>query len=353
VRAIAVLAVIAFHASYGRIRGGYLGVEMFFVLSGFLITTLLLDEWAELRTVKLRHFYARRAARLFPALAITIVGVYAVYLVGHNGPNIRTALLGLLEVVFYVGNWGSAFGHNILGPLGHTWSLAIEEQFYVIFPILLLLALRRGWRPRTLVVVAAGLIAASWLERALFSIHNDAFAYFRSDARAGTLVLGVLLGVVLATPRGRMILGRVASAPIAAFALGVIVVATVITGRGLIAYGVVLPVVAIGTAIIIAHIVTGASLVTKGLALRPLRWIGRRSYGLYLYSFPIVYYVNSQRLRSGHAEEEAVRFGLAFAVAACSYRFVEAPILRRVRFKRVRHGAPSAPTELEHVAPLT
>lgn len=129
----------------GRITGGFLGVEMFFVLSGFLITTLLLDEWAASGTLRLRRFYLRRAARLFPALAITIIGVYTLYAVGRPGPGVipKHATFRLLAVIFYVGNWLAATGHGVAGYLSHTWSLAIEEQFYLVFPVLLLLALRR------------------------------------------------------------------------------------------------------------------------------------------------------------------------------------------------------------------
>ena len=140
VRAFAVLAVVALHGGT-HLNGGFIGVDVFFVLSGFLITTLLLQEWRARGDFRLRAFYVRRARRLLPALALTLVGVtvlVAAFAWYYDG-GVRYGF-AVLSVIFYAGNWVAAFTvhQGALGPLTHTWSLAIEEQFYLLWPLLLL-----------------------------------------------------------------------------------------------------------------------------------------------------------------------------------------------------------------------
>jgi peptidoglycan/LPS O-acetylase OafA/YrhL len=190
-RAIAVLAVLAYHLQLGWASGGYLGVDLFFVLSGFLITTLLLEEWIGTGTLSLTNFWARRAKRLLPALFL-VVAALAVYLVvdahfggaGANGLVDLSALRGdALSTLLYVSNWHAIYAHQSYfaqfstpSPLQHTWSLAIEEQFYLVWPPVLLLLLRlsgRSWRQLGLLVAVAMALLSAGLMALLFHPGGD------------------------------------------------------------------------------------------------------------------------------------------------------------------------------------
>ena len=156
-RGLAVLSVMVFHS--GLIAGGWLGVDVFFALSGFLITSLLLEEYARTGRINLRYFYMRRALRLLPAL-VTLVAVLAVVLLATTSREYRIYLvLYVAAVLFYFANWVEPFGIPLAWGFGHTWSLAIEEQFYVVWVAMFLLVAAKFARPRVvlwLLVVAGG-----------------------------------------------------------------------------------------------------------------------------------------------------------------------------------------------------
>jgi peptidoglycan/LPS O-acetylase OafA/YrhL len=282
VRAIAILAVLAFHS--GALRGGFIGVDIFFVLSGFLITTLLLQEWRETGRIRFADFYRRRAARLLPALFVTIAAVAVIYEVSSSfGLHTDRGFAGIAAaVLFYSGNWIIALsqGNIPFGLLAHTWSLAIEEQFYLVWPVLLLLLLslsrRKNLRP--LLAIALTLAVASALLRfVLWNAHTGGNIYFRTDTRADGLLLGCALAVVYSTGSGRAVLARYAGrqtiavlavTAMAFFALSMTPRADLLYDGGLFA-------VALAAATTIAHIVSAQqSLPTRILASVPFVWIG-------------------------------------------------------------------------------
>jgi peptidoglycan/LPS O-acetylase OafA/YrhL len=335
IRAIAILAVLAFHSGTPLV-GGFIGVDIFFVLSGFLITTLLLQEWSRTHTIRLGNFYLRRARRLLPALFVTIAGVGVIYALD---PDLRGGVgfaAAAAAVVFYVGNWVTVFaGLSGLGLLDHTWSLAIEEQFYILWPPLVLVCLRRNWQPRRLLVLTLILGCASAALRAvLWTEHSGSNVYFRSDARADGLLLGCALAVAYSTEQGRRLLQRcVASWIPPVVAAGVLLgfgLRVGVTDRFVFLGG--LSLVAVCSAVLIAHVVMAErSWVTRTLGFSTLAWIGARSYGMYLFHIPIFHVCGS--LLSGQPGRVVVPTQVAVTIvaAAASYRWVESYFLRRSR----------------------
>ncbi|HTZ10014.1 MAG TPA: acyltransferase, partial [Acidimicrobiales bacterium] len=239
VRAVAVAGVIAYHFGLGWARGGYLGVDVFFVLSGFLITALLLEEWAGTGRIALPAFWGRRARRLLPALFVVVatVMVWAFVLDRANpatmsGPATTAALAKLrgdaLATLFYVANWRPVTLEN-LSPLSHTWSLAVEEQFYIVWPLVVvaLLRLRRTrWRRSGLVLCLGGALASA-LDLALRYTPADVVRlYSETDTRAFELLAGAALAMVAAArpqpgPRARRLLhGAAVPAGLGLLAMG-------------------------------------------------------------------------------------------------------------------------------------
>ncbi len=219
-RGVAVIGVVAYHLQIGWAKGGYLGVDLFFVLSGFLITTLLLEEWVGTGRVNLGAFWGRRARRLLPALFLVVLAL-ALYLIcnavwGGPGANGLIDLSGLrgdaIATLLYVNNWHLIFAHQSYfaqfstpSPLQHTWSLAIEEQFYLVWPPLLLVVLRygrRGWRRVGVTVTIALGVGSSVLMAALFHPGVDpSRIYYGTDTRLFDLMAGATLAFLVAARR--------------------------------------------------------------------------------------------------------------------------------------------------------
>jgi peptidoglycan/LPS O-acetylase OafA/YrhL len=219
-RGLAVMGVVAYHLQIGWARGGYLGVDLFFVLSGFLITTLLLEEWVGTGRVNLVAFWGRRARRLLPALFLVVLAL-ALYLVcnalfGGPGANGLIDLSGLrgdaLATLLYVNNWHLIFAHQSYfaqfstpSPLQHTWSLAIEEQFYLVWPPVLLVLLkygRRGWRRVGVTLTVALGVGSSVLMAALFHPGVDpSRIYYGTDTRLFDLMAGATVAFLAAARR--------------------------------------------------------------------------------------------------------------------------------------------------------
>ena len=198
VRGIAVAAVLLFHGGY--LAGGFLGVDLFFVLSGFLITSLLLADGSGAGRIRLAHFWARRARRLFPALGATLLGV-ALYAMLFASPEERADIRAdAWATMLYVPNWRAVFAERDYwalfrtpSPLQHTWSLGIEEQFYLVWPLALagVLAVCGRRTPRAVCVgslaLAAASVAAMWT---LYDPRNPSRVYFGTDTRAAAILLG-------------------------------------------------------------------------------------------------------------------------------------------------------------------
>jgi peptidoglycan/LPS O-acetylase OafA/YrhL len=335
VRALAVLAVLAFHAEVPGFSGGYLGVSVFFTLSGFLITTLLVNEAETTGRVSAGAFYARRARRLLPAsvLCIGLIVVLAAVTDLFDGvADLRAHVVGsLLQVV----NWVLLFGDGsyqqlfqqaagTASPLEHYWSLSIEEQFYWLWP-LAFLALTRVAKTRRSQTALLGLITA------LFAISSPVIAgvwggdaaYWATPARMAEILIGGVLALVVtgrSLPRWWSI-----AAPAALLALAVAVVTFPTSGGP--AYAGMLPLVAVGSAALLLGLQVEGP-VRAALSIAPLVWLGKISYGVYLYHWPVYVIVDERRTDLDGAPLVILRLAITLAIAQVSYMLVELPIRR-------------------------
>jgi peptidoglycan/LPS O-acetylase OafA/YrhL len=347
VRAFAILAVLAFHGGT-RLTAGFIGVDIFFVLSGFLITSLLFQESSDRGTIHLHRFYGRRARRLLPALFLTIVAVGVIYAVDEGLNHGFSYRLQALVAIFYGANWVIAIqGGSPLGLLNHIWSLAIEEQFYILWPPLLVVALHSRWSRERLALLLVLAAAASGVLRAtLWIVGMRQGLYFRTDTHAD----GLLLGCALAAARGTRMLNVLSAAGrslIPAVLAGIVLVLLALgpMTRSWFQFTIGYPIVAICAAVVINHAVTSdQSILTRTLALRPLVWIGARSYGMYLFFLPTFAVVTQSVLHLDFWATFAVRIGVVFVAAATSYRFVESRFLRKSRL-------PGAPPHVQRAEP--
>ena len=330
VRALAVLAVMVYHFGQGWLPGGYIGVDVFFVLSGYLITTLLVQNLPE--PVRARTFWERRARRLFPALAVMLLAVFGYAL---TVPALeQAAIRGQgIATVLYVNNWwllhsGTQYfdAYQQFSPLLHTWTLSVEEQWYLLFPLLLLLlvALRR-FRWRWVFALVAVLCASSVLWTAWLASHGAPVdrLYLGTDTRAQQLLLGALLGIlgVRQVAAGRARFGYVPAVGVIGLLglLGVVVMFAVWPqGRWVPAQ---LALAAVFSAMLIAG-AGSATAVTRLLRVEPLRRIGLISYGLYLWHWPIAVMIGPDQTNA----PTVVRLLLTFLAAAVSYLVVERPV---------------------------
>jgi peptidoglycan/LPS O-acetylase OafA/YrhL len=344
-RGVAVLVVVLFHARVPFVDGGFLGVSLFFTLSGFLITSLLLAEHAEHGTISLRRFYTRRARRLLPAayLCLLLVALAGVWW----GAGQRADLPGdLIASVANVANWRFAFAATdyadiFLGapsPVAHFWSLAIEEQIYLVLPLVVVLALRRG--RSTLGWVTAFLLAVSLA--AIFVTTDRDLVYNGTHTRAAELLVGVGLAVYLARDRrgaGPSRWERWGWVPgsIAGLAFIVVVVAGSLDQAWIYRGG--LPVVAFVSAALIAAVVH-ERFPDRVLDVRPLVMLGRYSYGIYLFHWPVFLLLDAERTNLGPVTLFAVRCVATGVLTFASARLLEQPVrLGRVPRSNVRFVA--------------
>jgi peptidoglycan/LPS O-acetylase OafA/YrhL len=351
VRALAVLAVMGFHEGASELSGGFLGVDIFFVLSGFLITDLLVTRYDTLGRLDLRDFWTRRARRLLPALAVMLVVVTAAASVTE--PDQETSLRpALLAAVAYTSNWYQILHHvsyfdafrqlTAPAPLDHLWSLAIEEQFYLLWPLILWFLLFRlnGRRSRITVTLLAA--AASALVMALqYTPGGDPSAvYYGTDTHASALLIGAALA--LACP-----LASLASLPAAqtkrldaAGVAGLAVLAWAIghfSGNDPAVYPVGLILAALAAGCLVAA-AAGNGVIAVITSVPPLRWVGVRSYGMYLWHWPVIA-LAAALAGSGPTSAWAwvIETGITIALAAASWRFIETPILQNGLHATVRH----------------
>jgi peptidoglycan/LPS O-acetylase OafA/YrhL len=351
VRALAVLAVMGFHEGASELSGGFLGVDIFFVLSGFLITDLLVTRYDTLGRLDLRDFWTRRARRLLPALAVMLVVVTAAASVIE--PDQETSLRpALLAAVAYTSNWYQIL-HRVSyfdafrqltapAPLDHLWSLAIEEQFYLLWPLILWFLLFRlnGRRSRITVTLLAA--AASALVMALqYTPGGDPSAvYYGTDTHASALLIGAALA--LACP-----LASLASLPAAqtkrldaAGVAGLAVLAWAIghfSGNDPAVYPVGLILAALAAGCLVAA-AAGNGVIAVITSVPPLRWVGVRSYGMYLWHWPVIALAAAL---AGSGPTSAwvwvIETSVTIALAAASWRFLETPILQNGLRATLRH----------------
>jgi peptidoglycan/LPS O-acetylase OafA/YrhL len=357
-RGLAVAAVLAFHSGFGWAGGGFLGVSAFFTLSGFLITTLLLTEAAATGRIGLRAFWARRFRRLLPAALMALGGIVLFGAFVADADQLRALRGDVLAALGDVANWWFVFTGDsyaelftLPSPVQHFWSLAIEEQFYLTFPVLVVgvLALRRGRRPALLAVLGALAVASCALSFVLRDPGTDVErVYYGTDTRAVELLAGALLAVVAFGPlrplnadgrHGDHLRSKVRrwGAPLTAWA-GAAALVTMIavwmtaaqTDEWLYRGGFTLH-AALAVLVIAAAVRPGP--VRSLLAFEPLRRLGIISYGVYLYHWPVFLWLSPERTGTDGWPLFALRAAVTFVLADLSYRFVEAPIRsgRRMR----------------------
>jgi peptidoglycan/LPS O-acetylase OafA/YrhL len=343
-RAVAVLAVLAYHFGAGWLQGGFLGVDLFFVLSGYLITSLLLLEWQRDDTIHFGAFWARRARRLLPALLVVLIAIALwgrFVLSSDQWGGLRADEIWTL---FYGANWhfiSSAQSYFSPEPsmLRHAWSLAIEEQFYLVWPLLVFACLRltRGKHALLVGLCVVGTAGSVLVMTSHFTPGADpSRAYYGTDARASQLLIGALLAVLLIhwVPRARA--SRLALQCLGV--LGAIVTVVLVLERPR-PRDMALPggflVFAISAALVIAAIVQPSRNPLRAvLCLRPIRWIGAVSYGVYLWHFPVSVALTRARLTGWGWDIPGwqitvLRLAATFGISALSYYLIELPIRQR------------------------
>ncbi len=378
IRALSVLAIIAFHTGLNSVPGGFYGVDSFFVLSGFLITSLLVKEWGGTGTIRLRRFWAGRARRLLPALFL-LVAVIGIVLAVVPGVLATPHVLGdALSTVFYVSNWYSIHGgvtyfslSSQPSPLLHTWSLAIEEQFYLVWPLVVLTVLKLGTAPRArrvrghrvgvlgggrmllvprpparrdpewtrrrrlhvlFAVACLGSLASAFLMVLLAPDGYTTRAYYGTDTRAQALLVGAAVAIGLTLWREgsrRRWFTRLASVLAIAGVAGTAALWVTTNENSTFAFsgGFLIASVAAG-AVVLGCAVAPRSLVVRILELPPLPQWGRISYGVYLWYWPVLLVMTGQRLHWGVYPLFLARVGITVAIAAISFDLVEMPIRR-------------------------
>jgi peptidoglycan/LPS O-acetylase OafA/YrhL len=368
-RALAVMAVVAYHLGLGWVPGGMLGVGVFFTLSGYLITDLLLAQYHRNGRLDLTDFWRRRARRLLPAVLVMLVVVLAwvTALDRSQLPALRGVAISALG---YVSNWWLIAQHSSYfarfgppSPLGHLWSLAVEEQFYLVWPWLLWLGLRwaRG-RPGGLGLLAKGtllLAVASAIEMGLLYTpgYDPTRVYDGTDTRAFALLIGAALAFAWPSRRltghvadgARRILDAAGGAGLATIVILILCTNeySAFVYRG----GMVL--LSVATLLVVGAAASPASRIGQLLGVRPLRWIGVRSYGIYLWHYPIIVLTTPA---SGHVsfERGTLQLTASILAAALSWKYIEEPVRHGVlgrTWNRVRGDGTFVDFNLAHLNP--
>ncbi len=353
-RGIAVLAVVLYHFTPEVLPGGFLGVDVFFVLSGFLITSLLVREFESTGGIALREFWGRRARRLLPALLLILL-VVAGYVVFFAGPaEAQHVSEDGLAALFYVGNWRflasgqpyiQQYAAQAASPLRHMWSLAIEEQFYLIWPLVVggLGAVvgrgtgragRRRRKFRRVVLCVCVVVAAASLLRMsmLYQPVDPNRVYYGTDTRIFAMLFGAALGALtVGTPTivNRWWRGSVVAAGCVASAALVAVMATItITSSSLYTGGYGL-VAAAMLLVLAAAAQPGANPLGWILGWRPLVGLGLISYGVYLWQWPATVWITTGSTGASGVALFALRWAATLAAALVSYFLVEQPVRQR------------------------
>jgi peptidoglycan/LPS O-acetylase OafA/YrhL len=337
IRAVAIAAVLLYHSDIFWFPGGLLGVEVFFVLSGYLITSLLLGELQSVNRIRIGEFLTRRARRLLPALFVMLAVVSAIFVAFLPGEVAR--IRGdVAAAASYTSNWyliGSDHSYFVSfarpSPFGHLWSLAIEEQFYLLWPPLLLLLWRTVRRRRKIAgTIVAGAAASVALLSLLHHGGDPSRIYYGTDTRAAGLLIGAALAV-LWRPFADEHRPHATSRSVDA--------ATIVSGGFLVyafmrfddlssfTYRPGMLLVSLATALLIASCVHPNARIGRVLATAPFRWLGKRSYSVYIWYYPVFVLTRpGVDLDISIGSAFALRLAVTLTLAELSYRFVEQPV---------------------------
>lgn len=319
-RGIAALAVLLFHAQLGFAENGYVGVDVFFALSGFLITSILLGELGRTGGLRLGRFYVRRILRLYPALVSTCVLVVAA---GTATGQLGEVAPGAVAALVYLANWWMYTEHP--APLlEHTWTLAIEEHFYALWPVLLIgLFSRRWWLRLTVVAVCVVLLAV------LFSPWPEPITHVRATYLRGfPIVWGSILAWATRRPTTgipRRVVGTTGAGALIGL-LAVLLVPWSLPERWLTGPNSVTGLLSM--CVLAAIVLAPGTSVSTALSLVPLRWAGTRSYGMYLYHFPVLQVLRHQVDLGPEWMRMIVGIVVTLVVTELSFRWLETPFLR-------------------------
>ena len=339
-RGIAVLGVLVFHL--GLIDGGYLGVDLFFVLSGYLITTLLIHEKETSGSISLQRFWIRRVRRLLPALLLFLITIGLLVQIYSEASSFIRIRNDLLATLLYVANWRSIFAEHDYwalfsssSPLSHTWSLAIEEQFYLFWPVVVVWSFSISKTPLNLLknIAIYGGFLSVFLLVYLYLNNNDAMSrvYYGTDTRISAILFGAALSLYLAKSKNLRIEPIIIPHLVIWIAIGYLTLSWfLLAGDNPLLYkgGLLLSSVSV-VVVIFAIIQKRSILLNKVLAFSPLRFVGLISYGLYLWHYPIFLFIDEHYSWITFYWSLCVKIVLTFIIAIASYYLLEQPIRNR------------------------
>ncbi|EIT0950305.1 acetyltransferase [Staphylococcus pseudintermedius] len=337
VRAVAVIAIIIYHLNPQWLSGGFLGVDTFFVISGYLITSLLLTEYHNTGKIELMSFWLRRVKRLIPAVLFLVMGVIVLSLI-FMPTEIQKVRADSIAAIFYVSNWWyimqnvDYFEQFAVQPLKHLWSLAIEEQFYLVFPIVLLSLLSFIRRLKSIRIIFLILLVISMIAMMVLYVPNENVArvYFGTDTRIQTLLMGVLLALVwppfqLKAKVNRQMRTLIDTAGVVGLAILFICFKFVSETNSILYYGGFFLISTV-TLLVIASSVHPSGYFAKFLGNKVFTFIGSRSYSLYLWHYPIIVLIHHQFVQGQIPPlVYVVEILLMVLMAEFSYKFIEQP----------------------------
>ena len=348
-RALAVVAVVLYHLGSGILPGGFIGVDVFFVISGYLITGLLVREKDSHGRIHLARFWMRRARRLLPALGlVVVVSASATLAIGGN-PLVHLGRQ-VLGATTFSSNWLSIaaaqnyFDETTPELFRNLWSLAVEEQFYLAWPLVILLVLAVRSRPARVLIVLAIAVASAAAMTLLATAGDPTRVYYGSDTHSFGLAIGAALAILhhdwpaSSGPLARRVLPAISALSV----LGILAIALFLPEDAPLTYRGGLALVAVLTALVIAGaVISRVSPVSAALDWTPLRWVGERSYGLYLWHWPVWVLVTAALPSlsgiGGGWILGAIALAITVVASTASYRFVEQPI-HRVGYRAVVAG---------------
>ncbi|HEC2149981.1 TPA: acetyltransferase [Staphylococcus delphini] len=337
IRAVAVIAIIIYHLNPQWLWGGFLGVDTFFVISGYLITSLLLTEYHNTGKIELTSFWLRRVKRLIPAVLFLVMGVLVLTLI-FMPTEIQKVRADSIAAIFYVSNWWyimqnvDYFEQFSVQPLKHLWSLAIEEQFYLVFPIVLLSLLSFIRRLKSIRIIFLILLVISMITMMVLYVPNENVArvYFGTDTRIQTLLMGVLLALVwppfqLKAKVNRKMRMMIDTAGVVGLVILFICFKFVSETNSILYYGGFFLISAV-TLLVIASSVHPSGYFAKFLGNKVFTFIGSRSYSLYLWHYPIIVLIHHQFVQGQIPPlVYVVEILLMILMAEFSYKFIEQP----------------------------